>query len=192
MVPIGSMATFRDTTGPFRVPRYNLYPAAEVQLSLARGFSTGQAIAAIEKIAQERLLRMDRDRITGEARRQHRDDCVRPGSDIRVPAVGGVVRELAVAARSGTDRADVYPGRDARCKCPRVRLQHPGGDRAGGDGGVGGKERDPDRGVRAPGGGSGHEPVRSGGRRGADKAATDPDALPRVPPRGAPLAAAVG
>jgi hydrophobe/amphiphile efflux-1 (HAE1) family protein len=55
MVPIGSVATFRDTTGPFRVPRYNLYPAAEVQLSLARGFSTGQAIAAIEKIARERL-----------------------------------------------------------------------------------------------------------------------------------------
>ena len=32
MVPIGSVATFRDTTGPFRVPRYNLYPAAEVQV----------------------------------------------------------------------------------------------------------------------------------------------------------------
>ncbi len=55
MVPIGAVATFRDTTGPFRVPRYNLYPAAEVQLGLARGFSTGQAIAAIEKIAAERL-----------------------------------------------------------------------------------------------------------------------------------------
>jgi multidrug efflux pump subunit AcrB len=55
MVPIGSVATFRDTTGPFRVPRYNLYPAAEVQLQLARGFSTGQAIAAIEKIAEQRL-----------------------------------------------------------------------------------------------------------------------------------------
>ena len=41
MVPIGSVATFRDTTGPFRVPRYNLYPAAEVQLQLARGFSIG-------------------------------------------------------------------------------------------------------------------------------------------------------
>ena len=55
MVPIGSVATFRDTTGPFRVPRYNLYPAAVVQLTLARGFSTGEAIATIEKIAQERL-----------------------------------------------------------------------------------------------------------------------------------------
>jgi multidrug efflux pump subunit AcrB len=55
MVPIGSVARFRDTTGPFRVPRYDLYPSAEVQLSLARGFSTGQAITAIEKIARERL-----------------------------------------------------------------------------------------------------------------------------------------
>jgi multidrug efflux pump subunit AcrB len=55
MVPIGSVATLRDTTGPFRVPRYNLYPAAEVQLQLAHGFSTGQGIAAIEKIAKERL-----------------------------------------------------------------------------------------------------------------------------------------
>jgi hydrophobic/amphiphilic exporter-1 (mainly G- bacteria), HAE1 family len=55
MVPIGSVATFRDTTGPFRVARYNLYTAAEVQLNLGRGFSTGQGINAVEKIAAERL-----------------------------------------------------------------------------------------------------------------------------------------
>lgn len=55
MVPIGSVATLKDTTGPFRVTRYNLYPAAEVQVSLARGFSSGQAIAAVEGIAKERL-----------------------------------------------------------------------------------------------------------------------------------------
>ncbi len=55
MVPIGSVATFKDTTGAYRVPRYNLYPAAEVQLSMAHGYSTGQGIAAVEKIAAERL-----------------------------------------------------------------------------------------------------------------------------------------
>ena len=55
MVPIGSVATFSDTTGPYRVPRYNLYPAAEVQTSLARGFSSGQGLAAVEKIAAEKL-----------------------------------------------------------------------------------------------------------------------------------------
>jgi hydrophobe/amphiphile efflux-1 (HAE1) family protein len=55
MVPISAVARFRDTTGPFRVPRYNLYPAAEIQLNLARGYSTGQAIAAVETFAQQRL-----------------------------------------------------------------------------------------------------------------------------------------
>jgi len=55
MVPIGAVATFSDTTGPYRVPRYNLYPAAEVQMGLARGFSSGQGIATIEKIASEKL-----------------------------------------------------------------------------------------------------------------------------------------
>jgi multidrug efflux pump subunit AcrB len=55
MVPIGATATFSDTTGPFRVPRYNLFPAAEVQLNLSRNFSSGQGIAAVEQIAKERL-----------------------------------------------------------------------------------------------------------------------------------------
>ena len=55
MAPIGAVATFRDTTGAFRVPRYNLYPAAEVQLNLARGVSSGQGIAAVEKLAAEKL-----------------------------------------------------------------------------------------------------------------------------------------
>ena len=55
MVPIGAVANFLDTTGPYRVPRYNLFPAAEVQLLLAPGMSTGQAIAAVERIAAERL-----------------------------------------------------------------------------------------------------------------------------------------
>jgi hydrophobic/amphiphilic exporter-1 (mainly G- bacteria), HAE1 family len=55
MVPIGSVATFSDITGAYRVPRYNLYPAAEVQVGLARGYSSGQGIAAMEKIIAERL-----------------------------------------------------------------------------------------------------------------------------------------
>jgi multidrug efflux pump subunit AcrB len=55
MVPLGSVATFSDTTGPYRVPRYNLFPAAEVQLGLARGYSSGQGIAAIEHIVDTAL-----------------------------------------------------------------------------------------------------------------------------------------
>jgi HAE1 family hydrophobic/amphiphilic exporter-1 len=51
MVPIGSVASFRDTTGPYRVMRYNLYPATEVQGSTLPGVSTGTALAAMEGLA---------------------------------------------------------------------------------------------------------------------------------------------
>ena len=51
MVPIGSIATFRDKTGPYRVTRYNLYPAVEMDGQPAPGYSTGQGIAAMDEIA---------------------------------------------------------------------------------------------------------------------------------------------
>ncbi|TMJ31118.1 MAG: efflux RND transporter permease subunit [Alphaproteobacteria bacterium] len=55
MVPIGSVANFTDTTGPYRVARYNLYPAAEVQVALVRGYSSGQGIASMEGLANKVL-----------------------------------------------------------------------------------------------------------------------------------------
>jgi multidrug efflux pump subunit AcrB len=55
MVPIGSVATFKNTTGAYRVPRYNLYPAAEVQVQLKHGYATGQAIKMMEKVAESVL-----------------------------------------------------------------------------------------------------------------------------------------
>jgi hydrophobe/amphiphile efflux-1 (HAE1) family protein len=55
MVPLGSIATFEDRTGPYRVPRYNLYPAAEIQGSTMPGYWTGYALQAMEEIAA-RLL----------------------------------------------------------------------------------------------------------------------------------------
>jgi HAE1 family hydrophobic/amphiphilic exporter-1 len=51
MVPLGAVATFHEITGPFRVPRYNLFRAAELQGATLPGFSTGQAIDAMEKLA---------------------------------------------------------------------------------------------------------------------------------------------
>ena len=96
MVPIGSVATFSDTTGSYRVPRYNLYPAAEVQFALGRGFSSGQGIAdsradCSEESALGLRLRMDRDRAAGEARRQHGARRLRIGRRVRLPAAGGAL-----------------------------------------------------------------------------------------------------
>ena len=54
-VPLGSFATVRDISGPFRVPRYNLYPAAELDGAAAPGYSQGQAIAIMDRLAAETL-----------------------------------------------------------------------------------------------------------------------------------------
>jgi hydrophobe/amphiphile efflux-1 (HAE1) family protein len=54
-VPLGSFTTVSDRSGPYRVPRYNLYPAAELDGAAAPGFSQGQAIEIMEKLAAETL-----------------------------------------------------------------------------------------------------------------------------------------
>jgi hydrophobe/amphiphile efflux-1 (HAE1) family protein len=54
-VPLGSFTTIADKSGPARVPRYNLYPAAELDGSAAPGFSQGQAIETMQKLAAEVL-----------------------------------------------------------------------------------------------------------------------------------------
>jgi hydrophobe/amphiphile efflux-1 (HAE1) family protein len=54
-VPLGSFTTVRDISGPYRVPRYNLFPAAELDGAAAPGFSQGQAIAIMQKLAAETL-----------------------------------------------------------------------------------------------------------------------------------------
>src|SRR5665647_1187016 len=56
-VPLGSFTTISDISGPSRVPRYNLYPAAELDGSAAPGYSQGQAIELMQKLAAEVLPR---------------------------------------------------------------------------------------------------------------------------------------
>ena len=55
MVPLGSVARFTDVTGPYRVPRYNLFPAAEIQGGTLPGVSSSYGLAAMGKLAAERL-----------------------------------------------------------------------------------------------------------------------------------------
>jgi hydrophobe/amphiphile efflux-1 (HAE1) family protein len=55
MVPIGTVAQLKSKTIPYRVPRYNLFPAAEVQGVAAPGVATGTALHRMEELAQEVL-----------------------------------------------------------------------------------------------------------------------------------------
>jgi hydrophobe/amphiphile efflux-1 (HAE1) family protein len=54
-VPLGSFTTVSDVTGPYRVPRYNLYPAAELDGAPTPGYSQGQAIQTMQQLAAETL-----------------------------------------------------------------------------------------------------------------------------------------
>jgi len=55
MVPIGTVAQLRSNTIPYRVPRYNLFPAAEVQGVAAPGVATGTALRRMEDLAHQVL-----------------------------------------------------------------------------------------------------------------------------------------
>src|SRR5204863_9156751 len=55
MVPLGTLVDVRESYGPDRATRYNGYPAAEIMGAAAPGFSSGQAEAAMSKLADETL-----------------------------------------------------------------------------------------------------------------------------------------
>ena len=55
MIPLSSLMRVKDSYGPDRVQRYNAYVSAEVNGGAAPGVSSGQAQAALEKIAAEVL-----------------------------------------------------------------------------------------------------------------------------------------
>lgn len=55
MVPLGTMLSVRDVSGPAIVNHYNMYPSAEVNGGTAQGVSSGQGIALMDKIAGTEL-----------------------------------------------------------------------------------------------------------------------------------------
>ncbi len=55
IVPLGSLLEVQRRAAPDRVVRYNLYPSSDINGDTRPGFSTGQAIAAMEKLADETL-----------------------------------------------------------------------------------------------------------------------------------------
>ena len=57
MVPLGSVATFTDKAGPYRVERYNLQPAVAVDGDTAPGTSSGEALNIMERLADQVLPR---------------------------------------------------------------------------------------------------------------------------------------
>jgi HAE1 family hydrophobic/amphiphilic exporter-1 len=57
MVPLSAVTTIRSTSGPEYIQRFNLYRAAQVTGAAAPGYSSGQAMAALEDVARQTLPR---------------------------------------------------------------------------------------------------------------------------------------
>ncbi len=55
MVPLGTLVDVHETTGPDKVIRYNMYPAADINGVAMPGVSSGQAIALAQQLAAKEL-----------------------------------------------------------------------------------------------------------------------------------------
>ena len=55
MVPLGSLMSVKEITGPDKITRYNMYPAAEINGSTLPGVSSGQAITVMNKLMDAEL-----------------------------------------------------------------------------------------------------------------------------------------
>ncbi|HEY1536529.1 MAG TPA: multidrug efflux RND transporter permease subunit [Polyangiaceae bacterium] len=55
MVPLSSFVTVRQVSGPEYTVRFNLYRSVEIQGSPAAGYSSGQALDALEQVARKTL-----------------------------------------------------------------------------------------------------------------------------------------
>ena len=123
MVPIGSVATFSDTTGPYRVRATTSIPRRDAGRPEAR-LLVGKGITAIEGLAERPpsgSASKDRDRAAGEARRD--TPCGgRPWRWCSCPAAGSLTRAGCCRSRH-PDRAECV-WRPCGRRAARARPQH--------------------------------------------------------------------
>ena len=55
MVPLNTLVTVKQSTGPELIERYNVFPSAKVLGDAAPGYSSGEALAAMEEVARQVL-----------------------------------------------------------------------------------------------------------------------------------------
>jgi hydrophobe/amphiphile efflux-1 (HAE1) family protein len=55
MIPLTALVTVSETTGPEVIERYNVFPSAKVLGDAAPGYSSGEALAAMEEVARSAL-----------------------------------------------------------------------------------------------------------------------------------------
>ena len=110
----------RTTSGPEYTVRFNLYRSVEILGAQAPGYSSGQALDALEDVAAEDAaardgLRVERALLPGEGRVGRLRARARAVARLRVPHPRRALRELVAAVQ----RAPQHAGRGAR-RVPRA------------------------------------------------------------------------
>jgi AcrB/AcrD/AcrF family len=199
MVPIGTVADVKNMTSPYRVPRYNLSPAAEVQGVAAPGVATGTALHRMEELAAQVLPPGIGFAWTETAFLQQQKGTptalVFGAAALFVflylrPCTCGEIRKLEGAARGRADCADVPARFCQRPDVPRHAYRYPGADRLRGSGRARCQECHTDRGVRASASGEGRHACRGNCLCSTDTPTAHSDDVPclypgsRAPRRG--------
>jgi HAE1 family hydrophobic/amphiphilic exporter-1/multidrug efflux pump len=55
MIPLTALVSIKETTGPEVIERYNVFPSAKVLGDAAPGYSSGEALRAMEEVARQSL-----------------------------------------------------------------------------------------------------------------------------------------
>lgn len=105
MVPLKSLISIRPSKGPNLISRFNDYPAAHMFGGAAPGYSSGQAIQAMEEIAKEVLPPDITYEWSGAALNQLIDEALANNQDIKV----AIARVDEFQAQLGIVRSQLYP-----------------------------------------------------------------------------------
>ena len=129
-MPLNALGALKPIVGPETVPHYNNYASALINGAPAPGFSSSQAVAAMQRAAARgaaaRLrLRMDRRHLSGAQRRLDRHHRARAGDLLRVHDSRRAIRELVDAVHGavlGAARAGRLARRDLACAQMQVDV----------------------------------------------------------------------
>jgi multidrug efflux pump subunit AcrB len=137
MVPIRALADAKLVQGPQTLVRYNGFRAAIVNGAAKPGYSSGQALTA-----------MDRNRVAGKAGRRTHRDRARIGHPVRVSVSRRPLRKLEYPDPRFVVGQRRNPRRDHRHPAGAAELRRLRPDRARGADRARSQERHSDRGVR--------------------------------------------
>ena len=112
MVPLSTLTSTYPRSGAEFVMRYNLFNCVQINASAAPGYSSGQAMAALEDVFHKTMPSQmgfdysgmsyqEQKAAQGVSARRH----FRPGVLCRLPHHGGAVRELDAALQRAAGRA---------------------------------------------------------------------------------------